>query len=129
VIRRVRASEWEAWRALRLRALQDTPSAFASTYEREVAYPEGEWRERTAALAGADDRALFVAEATGGGLVGSAAEHARAADTPFLRLYVVMDNEAARRLYLTTGFVDTGVTVPLPRDPGVLEYVMELRLT
>jgi ribosomal protein S18 acetylase RimI-like enzyme len=65
----------------------------------------------------------------GHALVEAAAEHVRAAGAPFLRLHVVTENEAARRLYLATGFVDTGVTVPLPRDPNVLEHVMERRLT
>lgn len=47
-MRIVRASEadWQLVRALRLRALQADPSAFASSLERELAFGEREWRER-----------------------------------------------------------------------------------
>ncbi len=70
-VRRIRAGEWRAWRALRLRALRESPAAFGSTYEREAPLPEREWRERTAALASAPDRVMLVAEG-GSRLAGSA---------------------------------------------------------
>jgi ribosomal protein S18 acetylase RimI-like enzyme len=38
------------YKAVRLRALQDTPSAFGSTYARESQFTESEWQQRTANL-------------------------------------------------------------------------------
>jgi len=50
-VRRVRAGEWRALRALRLRALAEAPNAFGSTLARESAFPDDTWRERAAAAA------------------------------------------------------------------------------
>ena len=44
--RQAQASDWEALRRLRLRALADTPDAFASTLEAEVALPDEVWQQR-----------------------------------------------------------------------------------
>ncbi|WP_305985166.1 GNAT family N-acetyltransferase [Roseibium sp. MMSF_3544] len=38
--------QWQRYRAIRLRALRDTPDAFASTYADEEAFPERRWRQR-----------------------------------------------------------------------------------
>jgi hypothetical protein len=45
-VRQARADDWQALRELRLRALADTPDAFASTLEKEAAFPEQLWRQR-----------------------------------------------------------------------------------
>ena len=47
-VRRFRADEWRTYRELRLRALVDSPDAFGSTYEREAARPEADWKDRLA---------------------------------------------------------------------------------
>ncbi|MFM2079238.1 MAG: hypothetical protein RJA49_3128 [Actinomycetota bacterium] len=60
-VRRVRADEWAAFRAVRLAALLDSPSAFSSTYALESASPDEEWQRRATIGAAGDERALFLA--------------------------------------------------------------------
>lgn len=45
-IRRLTPEDSDLLRTLRLRALRDAPSAFGSTYEREEAFTDEEWRHR-----------------------------------------------------------------------------------
>lgn len=54
-VRQTIEDDWATWRDLRLRALQDTPTAFGSTYEREVAYTELDWRNYARSPAEARD--------------------------------------------------------------------------
>lgn len=63
-------------KAVRLAALVDSPSVFASTHEREVAFTDAEWAGRAAAGAQGDERATFFAELDGQvvGLVGAYAD-------------------------------------------------------
>src|SRR3954447_1736720 len=73
VVRRVTASDGSLLRDLRLRALQDAPQAFASTYADEVGRPQTEWHERAARGAAGPDTFTGVAldGDTGVGLVGA----------------------------------------------------------
>jgi GNAT superfamily N-acetyltransferase len=64
-VRRARAADWEALRELRLRALADAPDAFASTLEKEAAFPERVWRQRAEGEAGS---ATFIAWEDGAGI-------------------------------------------------------------
>jgi ribosomal protein S18 acetylase RimI-like enzyme len=48
-ITRLGAGDVDRFREVRLRALADAPKAFASTYEREAAYPRETWAERLTA--------------------------------------------------------------------------------
>ncbi|HEX4399353.1 MAG TPA: hypothetical protein VH136_17065, partial [Trebonia sp.] len=43
-MRAIGPGDWELVRDVRLAALRDAPSAFASSYEREAAYSEEQWR-------------------------------------------------------------------------------------
>ena len=45
-IRPLQASEWPQYRAMRLRALADSPDAFGSTWAAEVQRPDVLWQER-----------------------------------------------------------------------------------
>jgi GNAT superfamily N-acetyltransferase len=40
--------DWQRWRAIRLRSLQQNPDAFGSTLERELTHTEADWRSRLA---------------------------------------------------------------------------------
>lgn len=63
VVRRIRPGDGPALRAIRLQALRDTPSAFGSTFEREVTRTKADWADRAARAADGPDRATFLAHA------------------------------------------------------------------
>ena len=46
LVREVTADDWELLRDVRLAALSDAPSAFASTYAREAAFTQDQWHGR-----------------------------------------------------------------------------------
>jgi GNAT superfamily N-acetyltransferase len=46
LVRQPALEDWQALRDIRLEALRDAPSAFGSTYEREVVRGESQWRDR-----------------------------------------------------------------------------------
>jgi ribosomal protein S18 acetylase RimI-like enzyme len=46
VIEQISPENILAFKAVRLRALQDSPSAFGSTYARESQFPDAEWQKR-----------------------------------------------------------------------------------
>ena len=48
LVRETVADDWQALRDIRLEALRDAPTAFASTYERETLHNEAHWRDRIA---------------------------------------------------------------------------------
>jgi GNAT superfamily N-acetyltransferase len=141
VVRVLTGDDWERWRDIRLRALRDTPDAFGSTYEREVAFREELWRERledpasvsvlaldpggpVAMGAGFPDApgllhvvAMWVApQARGRRLAHSVLQVIETwAGTRGLGLHLDVNtgNRAARRSYERYGFVGTGETRPL----------------
>lgn len=61
VLRRFAAHEWLTYRELRLRALADSPDAFGSTFAREAARSDDEWRDRLATGAGSHSDLPLVA--------------------------------------------------------------------
>lgn len=71
-VRRIRADDGAAYRAIRIRALAGAPLAFGTTLAEAEARPSTWWDERVAACASGDDDALFVAETSDGmcGLIG-----------------------------------------------------------
>ncbi len=68
-IRRLTLEDSDLLRTLRLRALSEAPSAFGSTYEREEAFTDEEWRRRLRA----DGHPHVVSERPDGTAVGLAA--------------------------------------------------------
>ncbi|HEY2191207.1 MAG TPA: GNAT family N-acetyltransferase [Actinomycetospora sp.] len=144
-------------RNVRLRALADSPGAFASTLEREQAFDDDEWLHRVTTnawfLARADGATVGLAcgipdpdDETGRHLVGMWVEPAfrgrgladllvaavmawtRREGAAFLALWVVDDNPRALGLYERLGFEATGERQPLPGSPGVIESRMRLLL-
>lgn len=47
VIRRISAQDAPDFKDVRLRALEESPTSFSSTYAREAAFPDDEWRKRS----------------------------------------------------------------------------------
>jgi ribosomal protein S18 acetylase RimI-like enzyme len=146
VVRRVRGEDWRTLKEVRLRALGADPAAFASTLAREEGYADDVWQERAAAgrsfIAGRDGGvvglvsyyvepgrpgerqlvSMWVApEARRCGvaraLVGAVRDAAAMEGAGRLTLFVVDDNDGARRLYEQLGFRPTGEVEPLPTDP------------
>jgi RimJ/RimL family protein N-acetyltransferase len=60
-VRRIRPDEADALRAIRLRALADTPLAFGSTEARETAYPPERWEQWARESAAGEEQATFFA--------------------------------------------------------------------
>lgn len=141
------------FRGIRLASLKDAPYAFGSTYEREIAADEADWRTRlgsraqfVAELAGEDGVAgtaggitsgdgsaalisMWVRPASrgkgaGDALVEAVLEWARAEGHPAVRLWVTNGNEAAERLYARHGFARTGAVQPVFPDQPRMELEM-----
>ncbi len=156
-VRRVVPDQWAVLRDVRLRALLDAPSAFASTHAREVAFGEAEWRARidggpwwlaldgevpvglVAGYTTAEDGdvrhlvALWVDAAHRGSgaaarLVGAVCAWAADDGARVVSLWVADGNGHARRFYERLGFTGTGERQPLPSDPRVGEERLELVL-
>ena len=61
-VRRLRADEWARFRAIRLAALADTPSAFGATLAEAQAQPDSFWQQRCASSATSAESIAFIAE-------------------------------------------------------------------
>lgn len=154
-VRRLTPDDWALYRDVRLAALRDAPYAFASTLEREASFDEWQWRERlssattfvvvdggvpaataTALPAEAGDvhlvgmwvRADLRGTGVGQRLVSELVGWAREEDVAGVVLWVVSDNERARRFYAGVGFAATGVRQQMPEKPSVGEEQWRLAL-
>jgi GNAT superfamily N-acetyltransferase len=97
-IRRVAAGEADTLRAVRLRALADTPLAFGSTYEREAAYPPERWAAWASESADGRRQATFFAvDPNGDAVVGLAFTVIDADDDRLAHLFAMWVAPAARR--------------------------------
>ena len=151
------ADDWAAYREIRLKMLTEAPDAYASSYAFEARFPEERWRERAAnplqfmayapdgRLAGtatglpAADRtvdivAMYVApEYRGQGcaeqLLDAVVAAARGRGARRLVMHVTAGNEAASRSYTRYGFVPTGRSWPMQRNPELTEVELALDLT
>ncbi|MCM5555155.1 GNAT family N-acetyltransferase [Pleomorphomonas sp. NRK KF1] len=146
MIRRIGADDVEAFRRIRLEALREEPSAYASSYEDSVALTDEDWRNRMrepvflafradepVGLAGlvrqgaskmvhrASIVMVYVRKSQRGtgvadGLVDAVIEEARAMGIVQLELAVTAENLSAVRFYLRKGFAEIG------RVPGALMH-------
>ena len=60
-VRRVRPQDWQAWKAIRLEALEDTPIGFLELLADARQRPDEQWQERASAAAEGDAHALWLA--------------------------------------------------------------------
>ena len=155
---RLVADDWQAYRAIRLAMLHESPSAFGSTHSEAASYDEQLWRQRLADNAvmlakvgttpagsvmyseyGATDPGdcalygmwvdpRFRGAGVGRALVDAVIAQASAGAKRRVVLHIVAGNDQASRLYERAGFVPTGQTVPYPHDGRVVEVEMELLL-
>jgi GNAT superfamily N-acetyltransferase len=65
MIRQIRRTEGEQLRAIRLRAIADSPSAFGSTLAETQALPAEAWEARACRNAAGDNAIMFVADHEG----------------------------------------------------------------
>ena len=156
-IRRAKPSDWEAYRAIRLRSLLDEPEAYESEYQTEAHFAPDRWKQRltTAAnyLVFDDDQALvgiaaglwtadrdilivgmYVApEARGHNcahlLLDALADLAVRGQGRRLVLEVAESNIRAARSYRSYGFMETGRRRAMDRDPGIPEIELAYPLS
>ena len=95
-ILRVEADDWERIREIRLRALREDPDAFGSTFEREAAAAEEQWRSFATGWEETARQATFVAVDGDGGWVGIVVGAVRAADRSLSNLYAMWVDPRAR---------------------------------
>jgi predicted GNAT family acetyltransferase len=129
---RLGPDDWRTFREIRLRSLADSPDAFGSTFEREAAFAEADWRQRVSGpvFVVLDPGPVSVGGIFDDGGVGHVwgmwtdpahrgRGHARRildAVTPLherVELHVNLANPAARAVYERYGFVGTGKVEPL----------------
>ena len=157
-IQRLAAHEAPRLRAIRLRALAESPDAFGSTYDEAAALPPESWAaqlqsivtyvalvdgEDVGLVRGAPDEArsdaawlisMWVApevrgQGVGEALVGAVVEWARAGGARRLLLDVGDHNRPAIALYARMGFEPNGRTGSLPAPRShIREHQRELRL-
>ena len=150
--------DWQVLRDLRLRALQDAPYAFTSSYERELAFVETNWRDRVRTghwfVASDDGKLVGIAGGVEGwsgdpskreligmwvaeshrsrGVALTLLEHvsewARSEGASTLRLGVVEGNDRARRAYEKMGLHATGRTEGIWNDATWSVETMEMDL-
>jgi ribosomal protein S18 acetylase RimI-like enzyme len=155
-VRALEGDDWQAFRQIRLAALQDAPDAFASSYDEERDYDEEFWRLRLARssrlLACLDDAPVGIVsvgetgdagvaeqfgmwvepEQRGRGeawqLTEAAAEHARQQGRRALRLWVSTDNGRAVAFFSSYGFRPGNDRRPMTNDPETEEVAMVVPL-
>jgi len=147
---RLTPGDWREYRAVRLAALADAPTAFGSTLARESPMRAADWRDRLSRGAQFVVRCQREPVGTAGGvvegdaqlvsmwvhpgwrgrgvgdlLVRAVLDWGRERDHARVRLWVSDGNGPAERLYARHGFVRMGVSQLItPADPSRREFSM-----
>jgi ribosomal protein S18 acetylase RimI-like enzyme len=87
-IRRLKASEKDAYKELRLRALSTDRMSFASTFEKESKGDEKRWGEFAHHAATSSETVVLVAQQVGGQLVGMVGSYLEGEDTHVWGMWV-----------------------------------------
>ena len=96
-ILRAEVDDWERVRDLRLRSLREDPEAFGSTFEREAADGEDEWRAFVTGWTGAARQATFVAVDADGAWIGIVVGVVWSGEPSLASLYAMWVDPSARR--------------------------------
>lgn len=112
------------FKVVRLRALQDSPTAFSSTYAKEAEISDEEWLKRSVRWS-SDGSIGYIASEEGKPCGRS---WARSRGLRELNLMVTSVNRSAIEFYQGVGFRMSGYTAPYPNDPAITEYEMLLAL-
>ena len=93
-IHTVQRRDWQDYRDIRLAALKDAPSAFASTWQEEAALTASQWMERARRSEDGDTRTIVIAVDDAGrrvGLAGGYRPGDRGADADLISMWVAPD--------------------------------------
>jgi ribosomal protein S18 acetylase RimI-like enzyme len=93
-IHTVQRRDWQDYRDIRLAALKDAPSAFASTWQEEAALTSSQWMERAQRSEDGDTRTIVIAVDDDGrwvGLAGGYRPGDRGADAELISMWVAPD--------------------------------------
>jgi ribosomal protein S18 acetylase RimI-like enzyme len=153
-VRVLQEHEWAWLRDIRLTALKDSPDAFLSTYERELAYSESDWRsefsrgewiielrkgEVIGLLGATKDTGtpeneryleymwvspLYRNLGVAQNLIKIVLERLAAAGVDTVLLWTLDTNEAARCYYAKRAFIKANKRQALRDDPGRYEELM-----
>jgi predicted GNAT family acetyltransferase len=114
-VRVLSEDDWQAFRAVRLAALKESPEAFVASYDEEAGYDEARWRQRMLKskrlLATVGDDVVGVAS------VGQSSEKPSAAE-----LFGLWVTPVARGTGVATALVQAGADVALADGRSHLAY-------
>jgi ribosomal protein S18 acetylase RimI-like enzyme len=104
-VRRLRPEEWELLRAVRLRALADSPLAFGATHAQESALTEADWRERAARSGAGEEHVVFLAQSDGSAPSGMAMGALEDGDATLAHLWALWVAPEARGAGAATALI------------------------
>jgi GNAT superfamily N-acetyltransferase len=107
-VRRIRTGEGQALRAVRLRALQTDPQAFAATHSQSSSSDDHVWEEMAAAGASGDQEVLFVVDG-GEGFVAMVGAFTRPDEPATRHLYGMWVAPEVRGSGIGRGLIDAVV--------------------